>query len=270
MTDVVFLKTADLIEFSDQPFKVIEDESMTELAQSIKSVGVLVPIIVREIENGKYEIISGHRRKRACEIAGISEIPSIVMELDDDEAAIMLVDSNLQREHILPSERAYAYKLKLEAIKHQGVKDKISTCGTGVHKSRDDVAQYGESGRQVQRYIRLTELIYTLLDKVDEGFITPTAGAEISFLDVKHQVELCDYIEMEDYGISTKQAKMIHKSFAEQTLSKETLKTIFEEEKPKQERFYLDFNKLKSYFPKGYTMKQCEAALWEILDEMMK
>ena len=252
MTDVVFLKTADLIDFSDQPFKVIEDESMTELAQSIKSVGVLVPIIVREIENGKYEIISGHRRKRACELAGIIEIPSIVMELDDDEAAIMLVDSNLQREHILPSEKAYAYKLKLEAIKHQGKKIDTS-CGNNVHKSksRDEIGEsFGESGRQVQRYIRLTELIYTLLDKVDEGIITPTAGAEISFLDVKHQVELCDYIEMEDCGISTKQAKMIHKSFVEQTLSKETLKTIFEEEKPKQERFYLDFNKLKSYFPK--------------------
>ena len=269
MTDVVFLKTADLIEFSDQPFKVIEDESMTELAQSIKSVGVLVPIIVRRIENGKYEIISGHRRKRACEIVGISEIPSIVMELDDDEAAIMLVDSNLQREHILPSERAYAYKLKLEAIKHQGVKDKISTCGTGVHKSRDDVAQYGESGRQVHRYIRLTELIFHLLYKVDEGIIPVTAGAELSYLDTKNQAKVSDYIEREVCGVSIKQAKLIRDSYTNDNLDEDSLNKIFAEEE-KEEKFYLDYTRLKSYFPKEYTMKECEAALWKILDKIMK
>ena len=272
MYDTVRLKISDLEEFAEQPFKVIDDESMAELVESIKMVGVLVPIIVRKIENGKFEIISGHRRKRACEIAGIGTIPAQIKDLSDDEAAILLVDSNLHRERILPSERAFAYKLKLEAIKHQGMK-LDAACGNNVHKSksRDEIGEsFGESGRQVQRYIRLTELIYTLLDKVDEGIITPTAGAEISFLDVKHQVELCDYIEMEDCGISIKQAKMIHKSFVEQTLSKETLKTIFKEEKLKQERLYLDFNKLKSYFPKGYTMKQCEDALWEILDKMKK
>lgn len=265
----VYMPIESLCDYEAQPFKVIDDESMTELAESIKMIGVLVPIIVRKIENGKFEIISGHRRKRACEIAGIDTIPAQIKDLSDDEVAILLVDSNLHRERLLPSERAFAYKLKLEAIKHQGKK----SCRQNVdkYKSADEVGlAFGESGRQVQRYIRLTELIYTLLDKVDEGIITPTAGAEISFLDVKHQVELCDYIEMEDCGISIKQAKKIHKHFAEHTLSKETLTTIFEEEKPKQERLYLDFNKLKSYFPKGYTMKQCEAALWEILDEMMK
>ena len=263
----MLLKINDLIEFSDQPFKVIEDESMTELVKSIKEVGVLVPIIVRRIENGKYEIISGHRRKRACELAEISEIPSIVMELDDDEATIMLVDSNLQREHILPSERAYAYKLKLEAIKHQGVKGIESTCGTDVHKSRDDVAQYGESGRQVQRYIRLTELIFQLLDKVDEGIIPVTAGAELSYLDTKNQAMVNDYIEREVCGVSIKQTKLIRDSYTNDCLDEDSMSKIFEEEE-KKEKFYLDFARIKSYFPKGYTMKQCEDALWKILDKM--
>lgn len=269
MPNVVFLHIEELIEFSDQPFKVIEDESMTELVQSIMTVGVLVPIIVRRIENGKYEIISGHRRKRACELVGMSEIPSIIMELDDDEAAIMLVDSNLQREHILPSERAYAYKLKLEAIKHQGVKDKELTCGTDVHKSRDDVAQYGESGRQVQRYIRLTELIFQLLDKVDEGIIPVTAGTELSYLDTKNQAKVNDYIEREVCGVSIKQAKQIRDSYTNDSLDEDSMSKIFEEEE-KKERFYLDFTRLKSYFPKEYTMKECEEALWKILDKMKK
>ena len=269
MNNVVFLKIKELIEFSDQPFKVIDDQSMTELAQSIKDVGVLVPIIVRRIENGKYEIISGHRRKRACEIAGISEIPSIIMELDDDEAAIMLVDSNLQREYILPSERAFAYKLKLEAIKHQGIKDNNSTCGTDVHKSRDDVAQYGESGRQVHRYIRLTELIFQLLDKVDEGIIPVTAGAELSYLDTKNQAKVNDYIESEVCGVSIKKAKLIRDSYTNDNLDEDSLNKIFAEEE-KEEKFYLDYTRLKSYFPKEYTMKECEEALWKILGEITK
>lgn len=155
--DVVFITIDNLVDYAEQPFKVIDDESMDELAESIKMVGVLVPIIVRHIEDNKYEIISGHRRKRACEIAGVDKIPAVVSVLNDDEAAILLVDSNLHREKLLPSERAYAYKLKLEALKHQGIKS-ILTCGQNVHncKSRDEIGNaFGESGKQVQRYIRL-------------------------------------------------------------------------------------------------------------------
>ena len=195
--DVQILPIKDLVDFEAQPFKVVDDEAMQELADSIKTVGVLVPIIVRQMKDGKYEIISGHRRKRASEIVGNETIPAVIVKLNDDEAAILLVDSNLQREKLLPSERAYAYKLKLEALKHQGIKNEF-TCRHDVDKlkSADVVGQaFGESGRQVQRYIRLTELIYQLLDKVDEDIIKFIAGVEISYLDTKHQILLNDIID---------------------------------------------------------------------------
>ena len=268
--DIVFLDICDLVEFVDQPFKVLDDAAMAELTESIKIVGVLVPVIVRMIEGDKYEIISGHRRKRACERAGIEKIPAVIAKLNDDEAAILLVDSNLHREKLLPSEKAYAYKLKLEALKHQGIKN-ILTCGQNDHKkkSRDDIGEsFGVSGRQVQRYIRLTELIFQLLDKVDEGKITPTAGTELSFLDTRHQAVVNDYIEKEDCGVSIQQAKQLRECYLKGILDEKNLSYIFIQEE-KQERFYLDFKKLKSYFPKGYSMKQCEEALWEMLDKMM-
>ena len=267
--DVVLLDICDLVEFADQPFKVLDDYAMDELTQSVKMVGVLVPVIVRKTEDDKYEIISGHRRKRACERAGIEKIPAVIAKLNDDEAAILLVDSNLHREKLLPSERAYAYKLKLEALKHQGIKN-ILTCGQNDHKkkSRDDIGEsFGVSGRQVQRYIRLTELIFQLLDKVDEGKITPTAGTELSFLDTRHQAVVNDYIEKEDCGVSIKQAKQVRVCYEKGTLDEKNLNSIFIQEE-QQEKFYLDFNKLRSYFPKSYTMQQCEDALWEMLDKM--
>lgn len=267
--DVVFINLDDLVDYAEQPFKVIDDESMDELAESIKMVGVLVPIIVRKIEENKYEIISGHRRKRACEIAGIDKMPAVIATLNDDEAAILLVDSNLHREKLLPSERAYAYKLKLEALKHQGIK---IACGQNVHnsKSRDEIGKKLDmSGRQVHRYIRLTELIYQLLDKVDTGKITTTAGAELSFLDTRHQAMLNDYIESEDCGVSIKQAKQVRENFVKGKLNESDLKDIFIQAE-KHERVYLDFKRLQSYFPKGYTVKQCEEALWELLDENLR
>ena len=269
--DVVLLDICDLVEFADQPFKVLDDYAMDELTQSVKMVGVLVPVIVRKTEDDKYEIISGHRRKRACERAGIEKIPAVIAKLNDDEAAILLVDSNLHREKLLPSERAYAYKLKLDALKHQGIKN-ILTCGQNDHKkkSRDDIGEsFGVSGRQVQRYIRLTELIFQLLDKVDEGKITPTAGTELSFLDTRNQAMLNDYIEKEDCGVSIKQAKQVRVHYAAGNLNEKSLNTIFEQEE-KEKKFYLDFKKLRSYFPKGYTMQQCEDALWEMLDKMTR
>lgn len=268
--DVVHLDINDLIEFAEQPFKVIDDDAMEELTKSVKMVGVLVPIIVRQIDDGKYEIISGHRRKRACERAGINKIPAVIARLDDDEAAILLVDSNLHREKILPSEKAYAYKLKLEAIKHQGKKLKTtSRQNVGKLESANTVGEsLGKSGRQIQRYIRLTELIYQLLDKVDAGKITPTAGAELSFLDTKNQVILNDYLEKEDLGVSILQAKGVRELYVNGALNENGLDSVFVKEE-KIERIYLDFNKLKSYFPKGYSMQQCEDALWEILDKII-
>lgn len=268
--DVVLLDVCDLVEFADQPFKVLDDYAMDELTESVKMVGVLVPVIVRKTEVDKYEIISGHRRKRACERAGIDKIPAVIAKLNDDEAAILLVDSNLHREKLLPSERAYAYKLKLEALKHQGKKINETSRQNGENFVSADLVgkKLGKSGRQIHRYIRLTELIFQLLDKVDAGSITPTAGAELSFLDTKNQAMLNDYIEKEDCGVSIKQAKQIRECYEKRTLEK-SLKSIFVQEN-KQAKFYLDFNKLRSYFPEGYSIKQCEDALWSLLDKSIE
>lgn len=272
--DVEILPIKDLVDFEAQPFKVIDDEAMQELGDSVRTVGVLVPIIVRRMKDGKYEIISGHRRKRASEIAGKDSIPAVVAELDDDQAAILLVDSNLQREKLLPSERAYAYKLKLEALKHQGIKNEF-TCGHDVHKSktRDEIGKvFGESGRQVQRYIRLTELIYQLLDKVDENIIKFIAGVEISYLDTKHQILLNDIIEYNCCEVNAKQGTQLKKHYLEGTLSKDKMNEILKEEKilEKPEKISINYTRLRKYFPKEYTQQQCEDALWEILDKWFK
>ena len=278
--DVDTLSISDLVDFEAQPFKVLDDEAMQELVDSIKNVGVLVPIIVRKMkgiksdQDMKYEIISGHRRKRACELAGRDTIPAVVAKLNDDEAAILLVDSNLQREKLLPSERAYAYKLKLEALKHQGIKNDF-TCGHDVHKlkTRDEIGNaFGESGRQVQRYIRLTELIYQLLDKVDEDIIKFIAGVEVSYLDTKHQILLNDVIDYNCYEVNAKQGTQIKKHFLDGDLSEDKINEILkgEEIKKKTEKISINYTRLKEYFPKEYTPQQCEEALWEILDKWFK
>jgi len=255
----IMLPTSDLADFEAQPFKVLDDDSMQELAESIRSVGVLVPIIVRRMENGRYEIISGHRRKRACELAGISEIPATVMELNDDEAAIMLVDSNLQRENLLPSEKAYAYKLKLDALRHQGKEgdaiDSADAVGAGSNRS----------GRQIQRYIRLTELIFPLLDKVDLKIIPVTAGAEVSFLNVKLQVTLNDQIDFYECRLSMKQAAALKKHYLDGTLNGKVIReTLISHSKAVT--VTLDYERLKKFFPNNFTAIQCEAALWKILE----
>lgn len=272
--DVEILPIKDLVDFEAQPFKVVDDEAMQELVDSIKTVGVLVPIIVRRIKDGKYEIISGHRRKRACILAGKNTIPAVVTELNDDEAAILLVDSNLQREKLLPSERAYAYKMKLEALKHQGIKNKF-TCGQNDHKlkSRDEVGEkFDMSGRQVQRYIRLTELIYQLLDKVDEDIIKFIAGVEISYLDTRHQILLNDTIDYNCCEVNAKQGTQIKKHYLDGDLSEDKMNEILkgEEIKKPKEKISINYTRLKEYFPKEYTPQQCEEALWEILDKWFR
>ena len=272
--DVEILQIKDLVDFEAQPFKVVDDEAMQELVDSIKTVGVLVPIIVRPMKNGKYEIIAGHRRKRASILAGNNTIPARILKLDDDQAAILLVDSNLQREKLLPSERAYAYKLKLEALKHQGIKNEF-TCGHDVHKlkSRDEIGKaFGESGRQVQRYIRLTELIYQLLDKVDEDIIKFIAGVEVSYLDTKHQILLNDVIDYNCYEVNAKQGTQIKKHYLDGDLSEDKINEILkgEESKKLKEKISINYTRLKEYFPKEYTPQQCEEALWEILDKWFR
>ena len=265
--EVVNLSLKDLVPYEAQPFHVIDDEAMTELAESVKIVGVLVPIIVRQIKNNKYEIISGHRRKRACEIAGVTEIPATIMELDDDEAAIMLVDCNLQRENLLPSEKAYAYKLKLDAIKHQGKREILDADDEILLISSEIIGKDADkSGRQIRRYIRLTELILDLLDKVDKKIIPVTAGAEISFLNVKMQVALNNQIEFVECKVNLQQAKKLKKKFLDGTLNEDEIFKILSVDEI-ETTLSIDYSKLRKYFPTNYTRKQCENALWDILEE---
>lgn len=262
--ETVNLLISDLVDYEAQPYKVIDDAAMDELVESIKRVGVLTPIIVRRLANGKYEIIAGHRRKRACVLAGKTDIPATIKQLNDDEAAILLVDSNLQRENLLPSEIAYAYRLKLEALKHQGKK---SECADNELESTDLIGiDSDKSGRQVRRYIRLTELIFPLLDKVDIKIIPVTAGAEVSFLNVKLQVTLNEQMDFMECKLNTKQASKLKRLFLDGTLDGDKIEEILlNQEKSKMLR--LNYNKLKKYFPKNYTAKQCEKALWEMLEE---
>ena len=265
--EVVNLSLKDLVPYEAQPFHVIDDEAMTELAESVKIVGVLVPIIVRQIKNNKYEIISGHRRKRACEIAVVTEIPATIMELDDDEAAIMLVDCNLQRENLLPSEKAYAYKLKLDAIKHQGKREILDADDEILLISSEIIGKDADnSGRQIRRYIRLTELILDLLDKVDKKIIPVTAGAEISFLNVKMQVALNNQIEFVECKVNLQQAKKLKKKFLDGTLNEDEIFKILSVDEI-ETTLSIDYSKLRKYFPANYTRKQCENALWDILEE---
>lgn len=201
------IRIDQLDSFSEHQYIVRDDDAMFELADSICEYGVPIPIIVRPRDNGKYEIISGHRRKRACEIAGLSEIPAFVFRPDDDEAAILLVDSNIQRENLLPGEKAYAYRLKYEAIEHRGVR--ASGHGVRMWSEEEPGAQNDMSGRNARRYIRLTILIFQLLDKVDKKIISFTGGVELSFLKIRPQYMVNDHIEKEECTVNYKQAHSI-------------------------------------------------------------
>ena len=261
---IVMLLISDISDYEEQPFKVREDEEMDALVESVKTFGVLNPAIVRPHRNGRYEMISGHRRKRASELAGKTHIPSIIRNLSDDEAAIALVDSNLQRENISPSERAFAYKLKYDAQKRQGERTDL-TSGHDVPKWED----FDKSDRQVRRYIRLTELVTPLLDKVDDKSIPVSAGTELSFLNVKAQSQVNDYLERELCTISEGQAVKIRKKGEAGELTETILSEILRE-KEDNENFSIDTKRLRSYFPKNFTSAQCRKILWEILDEWFK
>ena len=271
-SNIVMISIDKLVDFSDHPYKVLDDEAMDELCESVRTAGVLVPIIVRTVEDGRYEIISGHRRKRACEREGIGTIPAVITKLSDDEAAILLVDSNLHRENILPSEKAYAYKLKLDAMKHQGKSG--GTCRQIVDKlkSADVVGEtFSESGRQVQRYIRLTELIFQLLDKVDMKLIPITAGAELSYVDVRNQVIINDVLDRECCGLSLKQAIKLKQHYLEDDISESVIANIIaEKEHQYNGKIILQYDRLRKYFPEHYTPKECEEALWKMLEAWFK
>ena len=262
MNEIKNIKLTDLVSAPNNPFKITMDAEMERLIESISETGVIAPIIVRPTDNGKYEIVSGHRRKYACEYLGIESVPAIIKELNRNEAVIFLVDSNLQRENILPSEKAFAYKMKLEAIKHQGK----ATCGQVVHKSRDDITNE-ESGRQIQRYIRLTNLITPILDMVDEGKIAMRPAVELSYLPKEQQQVLFDTMELEDCTPSHAQAIKMRKFAEAGKLNEDVILSIMTEEKPNQvEQFKIPKKRIDKYFSPGTTPKQMEDTIIKALE----
>lgn len=266
--EIRVLPLSELYPFEEQPFKVLMDESMSELAESIKQQGVLSPVIVRPRKDGGYEILSGHRRVKACELAGIGEIPAVIKNLDDDEAIILLVDSNLQRENILPSEKAFAYQMKLEAMKRQGARTDLTSSqfGTKLRSDEELANQTGESRNQIQRYIRLTNLIDPLLQMVDDKKIAMSAAVELSYLGTKEQSEVLKAIEMEEASPSIAQAAKIRRFSGEGRLNPDVISSIMQEQKPESIKITLSDSRLKKYFPKNYTKQQVEDTIIKLLE----
>ena len=271
---IVNIPLSQLHDFPNHPFKVRDDEKMEETVESVKAYGVLVPAIVRQRPDGEYEIVSGHRRKRASELAGLSELPAIVRDLDDDAATIIMVDSNLQRENILPSERAAAYKMKLEAIKRQGERRDLTSAQVGqkskwaVERVAEDA---GESRSQVQRYVRLTELQPELQEMVDTGKIAMTPAVELSFLKPKEQELLLETIDSEQATPSLSQAQRMKKLSQVGGLNEDTMLSIMSEQKKPElsSNITLSGDKLKKYFPKSYTPAQIENTIFKLLDSWL-
>ena len=271
---VLEIPLSELHPFKDHPFKVKDDEAMMETADSIRQYGVLVPAIARPDPNGGYELVAGHRRHRASELAGKDTMPVIVRDLDDDQATIIMVDSNLQRESLLPSERAFAYKMKLEAIKHQGERSDLTSRQVG-EKSQTSISlvadQAGESQRQVQRYIRLTELIPKLLDLVDEKKIAFNPAYELSFLKKEEQLQLLDAIGSEQATPSLSQAQRLKKFSYEGHLSIDVMRAILGEEKKSDlDRVTFTSDTLRKYFPKSYTPAKMQETIIRLLERWQR
>ena len=288
---VIMMNLEKIHPFKNHPFKVADDEDMRKTADSIREYGVLVPAIVRPMENGEYEMISGHRRRYASMLAGKETMPVIIREMDDDTATILMVDSNLQREHILPSERAKAYQMKMEALKHQGERkdlqignDQMSdtqesddrTCGQIGHKSgvksREVIAeQTGESARQVQRYMRLNNLIPEILDLVDDKKIAFNPAVELSYLPKEEQREFVQAMEEAQTSPSLSQAQRLKKASQEGKCTLATMRSVMDEEKKNPaDRLVLNGSEIRKYFPKSYTPRQMEDTIFKLLDQWMK
>lgn len=266
---VIDIPLNELHPFKNHPFKVTDDESMLETAESITKHGVLVPVIARPRDEGGYELISGHRRKRASELAGMETLPCIIRNLDDDAATIIMVDSNIQRENILPSERAYAYKLKLEAIKHQGQRNDLTLGQIGTRSRADEklADSVGDSARNVQRFIRLTELVPELLDMVDTKKIAFNPAVELSYLMPHEQVQLMEAMEMEQATPSLSQAQRLKKYSQDGKLTFDVMTAIMSEDKKGElDKVTLTGEKLKKYFPKSYTPQQMEETILKLLE----
>lgn len=265
MKKPVAIPVEKLRPFEGHPFKVKDDDEMNALIESVQTQSILSPLIVRPIEStDEYEVISGHRRLHAARKAGITEVPALIYALDRDAAAIAVVDSNLHREHILPSEKAFAYKLKYEALKHQG-----TSCQVGT-KSRTDkqiAENANDSARQIQRYIRLTYLIPEFLEKMDKGEIALSVGVELSFLDESSQREVLEQCAINDCTPSYSQAWRMHKADREGALTKATIQTVMSEEKANQKaRLKIPMERIRKYFPQGYTAAQIEDAVVKLCE----
>lgn len=270
---IIEIALSTLVEFEGHPFKVINDDKMTEMMESIQEYGVLTPIIVRQKED-KYEIISGHRRKYACEQLGIAKIPAIIKKLDDDEAAILMVDSNIQREEILPSEKAFAYKIKFEALKHQGKRVDLTSDQVGP-KSPGELSieiladESGESKSQIKRYIRLTYLISELLNMVDNKKLSFNTAVELSFLKEEEQNILYNIISGYNQVPSLKQSTTIKELSREGKFDEEVIETLLTE-KTNDTKFNISKKIIKKYFPKDYTPKQMEEVIYKLLEDWAK
>ena len=263
----------ELHPFRNHPFKVKDDAAMQDTVDSVREYGVLVPAIARPDPNGGYELIAGHRRHYASELAGKETMPVIVRDLDDDAATIIMVDSNLQREELLPSERAFAYKMKLEALKHQGARTDLTSSQVGTRLRADELIaqQSGESRNQIQRFIRLTELIPTLLDMVDERKIAFNPAVELSYLKKEEQTLLLEAMDSEQATPSLSQAQRLKKFSQQKMLSLDVMRAVMSEEKKTDlDRVTLKNETLRRYFPKSYTPKQMEDTIIKLLEGWYK
>jgi len=262
-----------LVPFKEHPFKVVDDEAMLQTTESIAQYGVLTPLIARPLENGSYEIISGHRRAHAAELAGLTEVPVLVRQMDDDAATVLMVDSNLQRENILPSERAYAYKMKLEAMKHQGERTDLTSVQLGpkldaASRIGDDA---GESRSQIKRYIRLTNLIPEVLDMVDQKQISFNPAVELSYLKAEEQEMFIQAMDEVQAAPSLSQAQRLKKLSQEGSFTLDAAREIMNEvKKGDLERVTFRNEQLRKYFPRSYTTQQMQSTILKLLDQWQK
>ena len=263
----------ELFPFKNHPFKVLDDDSMSDTVESVKQYGVLSPLIARPRPEGGYEIISGHRRQHAAELAGLETLPVIVRQMDDDAAVVLMVDSNLQRENILPSERAFAYKMKLEAIKNQGARSDLTSgqIGPKLHSDEKVARDAGESRKQIQRFIRLTNLIPELLDMVDNKIVSFNPAVELSYLSPEQQQEVIQSMNDTQNFPSVSQAKRIKKLAQDGTFSTATVVAIMGEEKKSElDTVTIKNETLRKYFPRSYTPKQMEDTIIKLLAQWQK
>ena len=257
-----FLPISKLRPFENHPFRVKDDAEMDQLVFSVLTQGLLTPIVVRATDTEEYEVISGHRRLRACQKAGIETVPALISSMDRDAAIIALVDSNLHREHLLPSEKAFAYRMKMEAMSHQG-----RTCGQVGHKSRDFLSD-DESGRQIQRYIRLTYLIPEILQMVDEKKIALTPAVELSYLTESQQRDLLETMESEDCTPSLSQSQQLKKLSQSGVLDMDRILELLQQPKANQEeKLRFDLKDIRHYFPKNYTTERIQKTILQLLEK---